>query len=97
MKKAVSPKHYKDIVPGYQYMNLMVYLLKDFVGVESHLMGQIYKYLMRYGKKDSKTQELGKVLWYTSHLMVGQGAKPEEINETVREAIDAYRLSLIHI
>jgi len=91
MKKAVSPKHYKDIVPGYQYMNLMVYLLKDFVGVESHLMGQIYKYLMRYGKKDSKTQELGKVLWYTSHLMVGQGAKPEEINEIVKEAIDAYR------
>jgi len=91
MKKAVSPKHYKDVVPGFQYMNLMVYLLKDFVGVESHLMGQIYKYLMRYGKKDTKTQELGKVLWYTTHLMVGQGAKPEEINEIVKEAIDAYR------
>jgi len=91
MKRAVSPKHYKDIVPGYQYMNLMVYLLKDFVGVESHLMGQIYKYLMRYGKKDSKTQELGKVLWYTTHLMAGQGVKPEEINEIVKEAINAYR------
>jgi len=66
---AISPKHYKEIVPGYEYMDMMVYMLDDFDGVEAHLMGQIYKYLMRYGKKDSKLQELQKVEWYLTYLI----------------------------
>jgi len=65
----ISPKHYKEIVPGYEYMDMMVYMLDDFDGVEAHLMGQIYKYLMRYGKKDSKLQELQKVEWYLTYLI----------------------------
>lgn len=71
---AISPKHYKEIVPGYEYMDMMVYMLDGFDGVEAHLMGQIYKYLMRYGKKDSKVQELEKVQWYLTYLI-------KELNE----------------
>jgi hypothetical protein len=66
---AISPKHYKEIVPGFEYMDMMVYMLDGFDGVEAHLMGQIYKYLMRYGKKDSKVQELEKVQWYLNYLI----------------------------
>ena len=66
---AISPKHYKEIVPGYEYMDMMCHMLKDYNGVEAHLMGQIYKHLMRYGKKDSKIQELGKAKWYLDYLM----------------------------
>ena len=90
MKKAVDPKHYKDIIPGYQYMNLMEWLLIPFQGVEAHLMGQIYKYLMRYGKKDNKVQELGKVEWYNTYLMLDQGATPAEVREIVESAIEAH-------
>lgn len=83
--KAISPSHYKDVVPGYQYMQLMKYMLKDFEGDEAHLMGQIYKYLMRYGKKDAKLQELGKVFWYTTYLMLSQGADANDLKETFAE------------
>ena len=65
----ISPKHYKEIVPGYEYMDMMVHMLKNFEGAEAHLMGQVYKYLMRYGKKDDKTQELKKAQWYLNYLI----------------------------
>ena len=65
----ISPKHYKEIVPGYEYMDLMTHMLKDYQGVEAHLMGQVYKYLMRYGKKDDKKQELKKAQWYLNRLI----------------------------
>ena len=71
---AISPNHYKEIVPGYEYMDMMVYMLDGFDGVEAHLMGQIYKYLMGYGKKDAKVQELEKVQWYLTYLI-------KELNE----------------
>ena len=62
--KAVSPKHYKEVVPGFEYMHMMMYMLKN---PYDHLLGQVYKYLMRLGKKDNESQELGKVcLLYTS-------------------------------
>ena len=65
----INPKHYKDVVPGYQYMELMQYMLNDFEGVEAHLLGQIFKYQMRLGKKDSKLQDLKKAQWYTNVLV----------------------------
>lgn len=68
-KDAINPPHYKDIVPGYQYMEMMVYMLKGLDGVESHLLGQVYKYLMRCGKKDEETQELKKAQWYLDALI----------------------------
>ena len=76
--KVISPDHYKDILPGYEYMDMMVFMLGDFKGVEAHLMGQIYKYLMRYGKKDNKAQELKKVRWYLNYL-INYNADPEEV------------------
>jgi len=39
-------------------------------GLKAHLMGQIYKYMMRMGKKDSEQQELGKVIWYSRCLQI---------------------------
>jgi len=65
----INPKHYKDVVPGYQYMELMQHMLKGFNGVEAHLLGQIYKYQMRLGKKDSKLQDLKKAQWYLNVLV----------------------------
>jgi len=65
-ENAINPSHYKDIVPGMQYMEMMVHMLPD---VESHLLGQVYKYLMRCGKKDSEIQELEKANWYLTALI----------------------------
>jgi len=82
---AVSPKHYKEIVPGLQYMQMMDHMLADFEGSEAHLMGQIYKYLMRYGKKDAKNQELGKVFWYLCYLMINNGMNGTDLHSTLDE------------
>lgn len=68
VEAALNPKHYKDVIPGYQYMQTQKYLLKGFEGVEAHLLGQIYKYAMRLGKKDAKVQDAGKIAWYAKCL-----------------------------
>ena len=66
---AINPSHYKDIVPGYQYAEMMKYMLANQTGVEAHLLGQVYKYLMRNGKKDEEVQELNKAEWYLKALI----------------------------
>lgn len=66
---AVDPKHYKDVIPGFQYMEMMQYMLADKTGVESHLLGQVYKYLLRAGKKDDVEQEYRKAKWYLNCLI----------------------------
>jgi hypothetical protein len=43
-------------------------LLEGYSGVEAHLLGQIYKYSMRLGKKDSKEQDATKISWYAQCL-----------------------------
>lgn len=63
----ISPKHYKDIVPGYEYMDVMEHIL-GFEGTVEHLRGQIFKYLMRFGKKDDRRLESGKIAWYSKRL-----------------------------
>lgn len=65
-KDAINPPHYKNVAAGKQYMELMVDMLPD---VGSHLLGQVYKYLMRCGKKDSEVQELKKAQWYLTALI----------------------------
>jgi hypothetical protein len=65
----VNPSHYKDIIPGYEYMDCMEYMLEGFEGVEAHLLGQTYKYLMRLGKKDLKIQDALKAKWYLDRLV----------------------------
>lgn len=67
--KAVSGQHYNDVVPGFQYMEMMQHMLEGKEGVESHLLGQVYKYLMRAGKKDDVEQEYRKARWYLNALV----------------------------
>jgi hypothetical protein len=50
-------------------MDLMEYILSHHKGVESHLLGQIFKYACRLGKKDAKLQDARKIEWYTSRLV----------------------------
>ena len=66
---AINPKHYKNVAAGKQYMELMVDMLAGKSGVEAHLFGQVYKYLMRCGNKDQEVQELKKALWYLEALI----------------------------
>lgn len=66
-EQIINPKHYKDILPGYEYMQMMEHILGN-EGVKAHLKGQIWKYLCRLGSKDSETQELGKIIWYAEYL-----------------------------
>ncbi len=69
INNAINPAHYQGIVGNYQYIECMEFILgKD--GLRSHLIGQIYKYMMRLGKKDSEKQELGKVIWYSRCLEI---------------------------
>jgi len=65
----INPKHYKNVAAGKQYMELMVDMLANKSGVEAHLFGQVYKYLMRCGNKDDEVQELEKALWYLTALI----------------------------
>jgi len=79
---AINPKHYKDIIPGFQYIQLMEHLLKGKTGVEAHLLGQIYKYSMRLGNKDSLEQDSSKIAWYACCLRdyYKTGSIPSELN-----------------
>ena len=88
MKDHINPDHYKDIVPGYDYMDMMTYMLKRFDGVDSHLMGQTFKYLMRAGNKDPLLQDLKKAKWYLDRLIqeneeVTLKGNPPEVKEHV--------------
>lgn len=69
VKDHINPSHYKGIVGNYQYIECMEFIL-GYEGLKAHLMGQIYKYMMRMGKKDSEQQELGKVIWYSKCLAI---------------------------
>jgi len=68
-KDHINPQHYKNVAAGKQYMELMVDMLAGKSGVEAHLFGQVYKYLMRCGNKDQEVQELNKALWYLQALI----------------------------
>jgi len=66
---AINPKHYQNVAAGRQYVELMVDMLARFEGVEAHLMGQTYKYLMRAKLKDPLVQDLKKARWYLDALI----------------------------
>jgi hypothetical protein len=65
---AVDPAHYKEIVPGYQYFDIMDHMLKDWKGSQAHAFGNALKYQMRLGKKDNVVQEIDKAIWYLERL-----------------------------
>lgn len=72
----INPKHYKMIPKeayekhpdGLEYMDLMEYILSHHRGVESHLLGQVFKYACRLGKKDADLQDARKIEWYANRL-----------------------------
>jgi len=73
----INPKHYKMLPAevmakhpdGMEYIDLMAYLLEGQHGVQAHLLGQVYKYSMRLGKKDNKLQDAKKIEWYANRLV----------------------------
>ena len=73
----INPKHYKMVPPeaytmhprGMEYIDLMSYLLEGHRGAQAHLLGQIYKYSCRLGKKDSRLQDASKIAWYANRLV----------------------------
>lgn len=73
----INPKHYKMIPKeaynkhseGLEYMDLMEYILEGHSGVQSHLLGQVFKYACRLGKKDAKLQDAKKIAWYANRLV----------------------------
>lgn len=67
LEHAGSRDHYKDVVPGYEYMDIMEHVL-GYEGVVAHLRGQIFKYQFRYGKKDEEGSESEKIAWYSARL-----------------------------
>jgi len=71
IKDQINPDHYQGIVGNYQYIECMEFIL-GYQGLKAHLLGQIYKYLMRMGKKDNELQETRKVVWYTRCLEILQ-------------------------
>ena len=70
VQMAVDPGHYKSVACGKQYIELVTEILKDQSGIESHLLGQSYKYMMRYGKKDAKEQDAQKAAFYLMCLVM---------------------------
>jgi len=71
IKDHINPSHYQGIIGNYQYIECMEFIL-GYQGLKAHLLGQIYKYLMRMGKKDNELQETRKVVWYTRCLEILQ-------------------------
>lgn len=69
IKDHINPSHYQGIVGNYQYIECMEFIL-GFEGLKAHLKGQIYKYMMRIGKKDADLQEIQKVIWYSRCLEI---------------------------
>jgi len=69
IKDQINPVHYQGIVGPYQYIECMEFILGQ-EGLKAHLKGQIYKYMMRLGKKDADLQEIQKVVWYSRCLEI---------------------------
>ena len=77
MTDHINPKHYK-IVPqeayeeypeGLEYFDLMQFLLDHHKPLDALALGQVFKYLMRAGKKDALKQDLSKARWYLDYLI----------------------------
>ena len=78
IQMAVDPGHYKSVACGKQYIELMEEILDGHSGVDAHLLGQTYKYMMRLGKKDNPEQDAKKAAFYLMCLV--QKLRGDEIN-----------------
>ena len=65
---AINPGHYKDVVPGFEYFDVMDHVLKGWKGSQAACLANSYKYMFRLGKKDAVLQDLGKAMWYLKRL-----------------------------
>ena len=66
--KMIPPEAYKKYPEGLEYMDLMEYILSHHKGIEGHLLGQIFKYACRLGRKDAMGQDAQKIKWYATRL-----------------------------
>jgi len=70
----INPKHY-EIIPagnypeGIEYIDICVHALSHLSGVQALAVGQILKYSLRLGKKDSLLQDASKIAWYADYLV----------------------------
>ena len=71
----INPKHYKifpagEYPDGIEYTDLCEKLLEDtkLNHFQAHIFGQIIKYIVRLGKKDSLSQDAKKISWYADYL-----------------------------
>jgi len=65
---AINPGHYKDVVPGFEYFDIMDHVLEGWKGSQAACLANAYKYMFRLGKKDAVLQDLGKAMWYLERL-----------------------------
>jgi hypothetical protein len=82
----VSPKHYKDFVEGFQWIETMSRIPRYRDNPEAFkgaVEFQVRKYLDRNGRKDEELQELEKALWYLRFYVayVKNGSKPLKISD----------------
>jgi len=89
MKMNQNDRHYyKDIIPGYRYVDLMVHLLTRWNGNHALLLGQVYKYLMRAGKKGNELEDLNKAQWYLTELISDLQFRHDEDEELGRQTAE---------
>ena len=81
IRRNVSPSHYKNYFQKYQWFEVMQEIVPD---IDSVSLAMVYKYLARSGKKDNKTQEALKALWYlkfyTARLIAGRNIEIAEVD-----------------
>lgn len=84
LEEIVSPAHYKGVLTipasrlssfinadgslSLQYIEIMEFVMTD-EEFQGHLKGQIWKYLLRIGKKDNAVQEASKSNWYLTYFV----------------------------
>jgi hypothetical protein len=66
--KMIPAEAYKKYPEGLEYMDLMEYILAHHKGIEGHLLGQVFKYACRLGRKDAMGQDAKKIQWYATRL-----------------------------
>lgn len=83
---AVRPTHYKDYIPGMQWIDAIQnrYSSREFIAAVDM---QVDKYLARKGKKDEDIQELKKSLWYLRYLVAFQENHLEHVTSTEVDTI----------
>ena len=63
-------------------------------GIKAHYISVSVKYLLRYGKKDTNTDDIGKALFYISRLLSHiEGKEPKAILNVVRKGLEGGKVN----